>query len=61
MAKILMSPDIAAILLNRPDITERARAGRLKTIERDGRTLCEVAFNNQFKEKFQKAFKRCVA
>jgi hypothetical protein len=58
---MLMSPDVAAIMTGRGrEIEGRQRAGSLKTIERDGRVLMRVSFNDTWNKKFAKLKQRII-
>jgi hypothetical protein len=58
---MLMSPDIAAILTGRGrEIEDRRRNDSLKTIERDGRVLMRVSFNDTWRRKFAELEQRII-
>jgi|HubBroStandDraft_4_1064222.scaffolds.fasta_scaffold4342504_1 hypothetical protein len=58
---MLMSPDVAAIMTGRGrEIEGRQRDGSLKTIERDGRVLMRVSFNDTWNKKFAKLKQRII-
>jgi hypothetical protein len=59
--QLIMSPDIAAILTGRGrEIEDRQRNGTLPTIERDGRVLMRVSFNDTWKRKFAEIEQRII-
>jgi hypothetical protein len=58
---MLMSPAVAAIMTGRGrDIEDLQRDGSLKTIERDGRVLMRVSFNDTWNKKFAKLKQRII-
>jgi hypothetical protein len=58
---MLMSPDIAAILTGRGrEIEDRQRNSSLKTIERDGRVVMRVSFNDTWRRKFAELEQRII-